>query len=197
MEVKMTRVLEKCLPCPMADISTMWISLFFVTTAYVYFMSSDRFFLPSIVSLYLVSISFSRVLVNNLKSCTPSTKPFRSYKMLKINWWMTTGATLKWAYFKHFLPSFAKLLKQTLRFFSSPYVQFIPARNTSETVSEYLHNDEVALEIGVAPPITCARIFRNEKQPIRAATRISVKLRHPYENCRGWGGEGWVSFESP
>lgn len=58
MEVKMTRVLEKCLLCLMADISTMWISRFFVTTAYVYSMSSDRFFLPSLVSIYLVSISF-------------------------------------------------------------------------------------------------------------------------------------------
>lgn len=85
MEVKMTRVLEKCLLCLMADIPTMWISRFFVITAYVYSMSSDRFCLPFLVSLYLVSIYFSRVLVNNLKSCTPSTKPFRSYKMLKIN----------------------------------------------------------------------------------------------------------------
>ena len=58
MEVKMTRVLEKCLLCLMADISTMWISPFFVTTAYVYSMSSDRFVLPSLVSLYLISIFF-------------------------------------------------------------------------------------------------------------------------------------------
>lgn len=59
MEVKMTRVLEKCLLCLMADISTMWISRFFVTTACVYSMLSDRFFLPwTFVSLYQVSISF-------------------------------------------------------------------------------------------------------------------------------------------
>ena len=58
MEVKMTRVVEKYLLCLTADISTMWISPFSVTTAYVYSMSSDRFVLPSFVSLYLISIFF-------------------------------------------------------------------------------------------------------------------------------------------
>lgn len=50
---------------------------------------------PFVLFLYQVSFSFSRALVNSLKSYTPSMKQCRSYKMLKINWWTTTGKTLK------------------------------------------------------------------------------------------------------
>lgn len=46
MEVKMTRVLKKCLLSLMAEISTTWISHFFVITAYVCFLSIFFPFLP-------------------------------------------------------------------------------------------------------------------------------------------------------
>ena len=58
MEMKMTRVLGKCPLCLMADILTMWISRFFVTTAYVYSMSSDRLFLLSFLPSLLPSFIF-------------------------------------------------------------------------------------------------------------------------------------------
>ena len=62
MEVKMTRVPKKCLLCLMDDIPTMWISRFFVITAYVYFMSNDRSFVRLFLLsfLHLISPSFVR-----------------------------------------------------------------------------------------------------------------------------------------
>ena len=55
MEVKMTRELKKCLHSLMAEISTTWISHFFVITAYVRFLSIFFLFLPLFLRFSLPS----------------------------------------------------------------------------------------------------------------------------------------------